>query len=139
MDQQTVIIDSSYLFSLAVRVDSNYKRAVKISKSLTLSLMLIIPAEIFSETINALWKKIDRWQAIKTAQDILGANYYLFSETTVEIRQRALSKFESQKNSVSFTDCLVMAFADQFKTKKILGFDEAFSQNGYTLPWQQAQ
>ena len=30
-----------------------------------------------------------------------------------------------------FTDCIVMANADSFKTKDIFGFDEVFRKNGY--------
>lgn len=131
---EIAIIDSSYLFSLAIAVDSNHKKALAISKRLEKFETLVIPSEVFSETINAVWKKIEKTQAILTAKDILEANYYFFPETTEEIRLLALAKFEKAKKSVSFTDCLVMAVADHFKTKTILGFDEAFTSSGYRLP-----
>ncbi len=129
-----IVCDSSYLFSLAVAIDSNYKKALQISKQLETFDTIVLPAEVFSETMNALWKKISKSQAILTAKDILETNYYFFAETTSEVRSTALAKFEKQSNSVSFTDCLVMAFADHFKTKTILGFDESFSKSGYLLP-----
>jgi predicted nucleic acid-binding protein len=34
---------------------------------------------------------------------------------------------------VSFTDCVVMAVADTYGTKRIFGFDEAFTKNGYRV------
>lgn len=125
------IIDSSYLFSLSVDNDSNHQKAYKISKDL--SGELIVPSEVFSETINVLWKKVSKDQAVQTATDIIKGGNISFPETTKEIRELAVQKFEKQKKGVSFTDCLVMAFADSFKTKKILGFDEVFRQNGYTV------
>ena len=127
----TYIIDSSYLFSLAVEVDSNHKKAREIFESF--EGQAIIPCEVFSETINVLWKKVNKVQAVQTAKDIIKSKAISFGETTIEVRQIALEKFEKQKKGVSFTDCLVMAFADSFKTKKILGFDEAFTQNGYSV------
>jgi predicted nucleic acid-binding protein len=33
---------------------------------------------------------------------------------------------------VSFTDCVVMAYADAFQTKDIFGFDKQFADAGYT-------
>lgn len=47
------------------------------------------------------------------------------------IRLRALQNFQNQPAYVSFTDCVVMAFADEYETKDIFGFDEAFRKNGY--------
>ena len=46
----------------------------------------------------------------------------------------AFEKLKNQALSVSFTDCLVMVFADKYKTEEVFGFDEAFGKNGYKLP-----
>mgnify|MGYP003394080047 CR=1 FL=1 len=133
-DNFYIVVDSSYLVSLSHEKDSLYKRAQNIAKSLSGEIILILPAEVFSETINAVAKKIDKKIGIRVAENILSSQFYNFWETNKEIRLEALGKFKTQPNSVSFTDCLVMAFADHFKTKHILGFDEAFSKNGYSLP-----
>jgi predicted nucleic acid-binding protein len=44
----------------------------------------------------------------------------------------ALKKFESLPQAVSFTDCLVMATADEYATSDIFGFDKQFADAGYT-------
>jgi predicted nucleic-acid-binding protein len=43
----------------------------------------------------------------------------------------ALLKFEAVSEAVSFTDCLVMAVADEYGTKDIFGFDKHFEDAGY--------
>jgi predicted nucleic acid-binding protein len=50
------------------------------------------------------------------------------------IREKALIRFEKSAKGVSFTDCLVMAFADEYKTNLIFGFDDVFSKCGYQNP-----
>ena len=130
----TLIVDSSYLISLSHEKDALYKKAGTIAANLSSETTIVLPAEIFSETINAIWRKVSKPLALEIAQSILSSNAYTFLETTGEIRSSALEKFKRQPNSVSFTDCLVMAFADELKTKYILGFDETFTKNGYTLP-----
>jgi predicted nucleic acid-binding protein len=127
------VIDSSFLFSLAIDSDSNHEKAQKISQQYQESFDLIIPAEVFAETINTIWKKIGKDPAVVTAKNILEGQNHVFLETTKEIRQLALVKFEKQRKGVSFSDCIVMAFADAYKTKMILGFDEAFGENGYIV------
>lgn len=128
-----VIVDSSYLVSLSHEKDALYVRANEIASSLSSQIIIILPAEVFSETINTLWKKVDKELAIQIAKSILSSKIYTFAETTGEIRASAIKIFEAQNKSVSYTDCVVMAFADSYKTKKILGFDETFTQNGYAM------
>ncbi len=35
--------------------------------------------------------------------------------------------------SVSYTDCVVMAVADEYHTTQIFGFDEDFKKHGYRV------
>lgn len=128
------IADSSYLVAVHSLDDASYQRAKEIIKKVDPVEVVVLPAEVFSETINTLWRKVSKATAVKAVENILSREEYSFPETTKEIRESALKKFTKQPNSVSFTDCLVMAFADHFKTKTILGFDESFSRSGYLLP-----
>ncbi len=48
--------------------------------------------------------------------------------------QLTLTKLRRQTGNASYIDCLVMASADHYKTGVILGFDETFRKNGYSLP-----
>ncbi len=131
--RSTIIIDSSALVSLALPDDSNNDRAIKIShKILNAQYNLIIPCDIFSETINVLGKKTDHKGAAIIGEEILTNKRFTIQEASFDTRQHALKMFKDQVSSVSFTDCLVMAFADEYETKEIFGFDETFSKNGYT-------
>lgn len=127
-----VISDTSAFVSLASVTDQNHKIAIEISKFIQKSRFpLIIPGEIFTETINILGKKIDHETAIKTGRKILRSEAFIITETTPEIRFEAFKKFQKRPQSVSFTDCLVMTFADEFETKSIFSFDKTFKKNGY--------
>lgn len=127
-----IIADSSALFSLVVKTDQNYAKAIKISKELLhRKANVIIPGEVFAEIVNALGRKINHKIAIKIGQKFLNTTSFIINDTTEQIRLTAFKKFKSQSESVSFTDCLVMAFADAFHTQDIFGFDQVFRKNGY--------
>jgi predicted nucleic acid-binding protein len=46
--------------------------------------------------------------------------------------REAKEKFAELPQSVGFTDCLVMATADEYETSDIFGFDKQFADAGYT-------
>ena len=127
-----MIADSSGLISAYVAKDQNHKIAVRIKQKLeNTSGVIYIPAEIFAETINIVGKKLGHKTSIKLAEAILTTKVFLVVESSEDIRTLALKKFKNQPSAVSFTDCLVMAFADFYETKEIFGFDEAFRKSGY--------
>ena len=131
----TAIADSSGLISLFVKSDSNYSSALKVKQSLEKkSGKIYVSSEVFSETINIFGKKFGHEKATKAARVILSLKSFIFVDSDDDIRLAALKYFEKSPTSVSYTDCMVMAFADHFETKIILGFDEAFIKNGYKLP-----
>ncbi|MEK7525358.1 MAG: PIN domain-containing protein [Patescibacteria group bacterium] len=127
-----IIADSSALISLATVTDSNYSQAIAIARKIEEeNLQVVIPGDVFSETLNVLGRKSSHQIALGTAETILNSNSFIIAETNAKIRDNALTIFKNQAQSVSFTDCLVMAFADHFHTKTIFGFDEIFRKNKY--------
>ena len=130
---KTVVADTSGLISLTSKDDKNYRIALEISRGLLkIEGNVYIATEIFAEMMNVLGKKVSHNAAIRAARKIEQSPFFLIVDTTHEIRRIALEKFQKAPESVSFTDCLVMAFADFYETKEIFGFDEAFQKNGYT-------
>lgn len=128
----TVIVDTSALISLASISDGNHKAAQTISTLIKKNdYPLIIPGEVFTETINTLGRKAGHRSAMSTAHELLESKELMIIDTSPDVRKNALIKFKEQSESVSFTDCLVMAFADEYKTSLIFGFDSAFRKNGY--------
>ncbi len=131
--KKPVIIDSSAFISLGTITDSNFEKANTISKQIEKDdRTIVMPSEVFTEIINVVGKKVGHDAAIKQGSKILSSGTITIVETTPDIRRNAFFKFQKQPKSVSFTDCLVMAFADEFETKEIFGFDEAFRKNEYT-------
>jgi predicted nucleic acid-binding protein len=127
-----IVADSSGLVSLISEDDSNHNLALKIAGELSsLSSLIIVPSDVFSETLNVIGKKLSHQLAIEVGKELVNSSTYSLIETDGLLRDTALSLFTTQAESVSFTDCIVMACADSFKSKDIFGFDKAFKTNGY--------
>lgn len=127
-----IVTDSSALVSLISQTDSNHKKAVASAiKFKNTKRAILIPSEVFAETINILGKKFGHSAAVASANELLHSQEYKIANTLENTRLIAFEKFQQQPQSVSFTDCLVMAFADEYETKEIFGFDAAFRKNGY--------
>lgn len=127
---KTIIADSSGIISLFHSDDKNHKKAIKIKNQFNGSKgLFLVPSEVLSETLNIVGKKISHEAAIKI--------YELISEiceivpSDKNTLDAALEIFKSQNKQTSFTDCIVMALADQYETKYIFGFDEVFEKSGY--------
>ena len=127
-----IILDTSAFISLGNIDDSNYEKARSFGKDIEeKKLNIVVPGEIFTEIINVVGKKIGHKAAILQSEKILKSESFTIAETNHQIRMEALEKFARQPKSVSFTDCIVMAFADEYETREIFGFDDVFRKNGY--------
>ncbi len=127
-----IIADSSGLVSLISEDDSNHELAIKVSEELSgLNSLIIVPSDVFSETLNVIGRKLSHELAINVGKEIISSSTYSVIETDGLLREAALNIFAKQAESVSYTDCVVMAFADNFNSKDIFGFDKAFKTNGY--------
>lgn len=137
----SVIADSSGLVSLVTTTDRNHAAAVFASKRLLDNhSVILVPGDIFTETINILGKKSGHEVARQTAAQLLDdEEAFIVAEANEEIRRNAFIHFEQQPSSVSFADCLVMAFADYYGIRDIFGFDEVFARNGYHSLLQRQQ
>ena len=129
------IADSSALISLSIITDTNHSAAKKILENVSsLDYTIIIPAEIFSETVNILGKKFGHKKSVESIELFLGSSLFIVIPTTDTTRRDALYSYMNHSSGVSYTDCLVMAVADFHNTTSVFGFDEIFKRNGYSLP-----
>ena len=129
-----IITDTSALFSLIVQSDSNNQKALAISSHIREAHgFMFVPSDVFTETLNVFGRKFGHKEAGLVAEKLLDPKAFHILETTPEVRTAALATFERQPNSVSFTDCVVMATADGLQTSEVFGFDEVFANNGYHL------
>jgi predicted nucleic acid-binding protein len=121
-----LIADSSGLVSLASIADHNHAAAVQAATRLAQEQRpIILPAEVFSETINLLGKLGGHAAAYGTAQALLRPDSaFVYQQTDQTLLTDALERFKTQPSGVSFTDCVVMAYADAFQTNEIFGFDK---------------
>jgi predicted nucleic acid-binding protein len=129
---QPIIADSSALVSLALEADHNHKQAVKAAEELReASRPIMLPVDVFVETINFLGKRSGHDNALKAAHHLLRPDSEFILIETRPYLMTALNKFNDQAPAVSLTDCIVMAVADDYGTKEIFGFDKQFMDAGY--------
>lgn len=85
--------------------------------------------------MNLLGKMSGHETAMRLSCEILTPSPTSFEvlEATTAICKAVPQRFAKQSQRVSFTDCLVMAFADACHATTISGFDEAFRKNGYQI------
>jgi|SRR5271166_5204961 len=142
--EQPIIADSSALVSLATDTDHNHKPAKEAAAKLRdAQRPIILPADVFVETINVIGKRSGHETALKAAHSLLReGNQFILIDTTSHL-ETALDNFKTQSQSVSLTDCIVMAVADHYGTKEIFGFDKQFEDSGYlrltpSTEWEKA-
>jgi predicted nucleic acid-binding protein len=84
-----IIADTSALVSLAVDTDQNHKPAITASEVLReASRPIILPVDVFVETINILGKKSGHDTALKAAGDLLrpGSQFVLIETRPYLVR-----------------------------------------------------
>ena len=119
MNKQTIIFDSSGLTALLNETDEFHHRALSMSEILTdrASWRVLLPHEIFAETVTALSKRVNREAGAKAGRAILerqSAGDFVFIETDTLVYKMAIDLLRTAKGSrgaPSFFDGLVMAFA----------------------------
>jgi predicted nucleic acid-binding protein len=124
-----IIADTSGLVSLFHPGDRNHHVAVEAAKRLqNESKDILIPPSVFVEFLNILGRKLSHSVALAAASE-LTPPFLILNEP--RDNTNALEKFAKLPEGVSFTDCLVMASADEYYTPDIFGFDKQFETAGY--------
>ena len=139
-DTSLIIADTSGIYSLINQDDRNHEAALEASTDLQQEQSpILVPWEVFTETVNILGKKVNHDLAVRAGRHLLASPAFAIIETQDTARAHALDRFEAQPQSVSFTDCVVMAVAEEYGTKRVFGFDEAFAKNGYRIIGEEVQ
>lgn len=135
---KVAIVDSSALISLANVEDALHAQAVQLDEILTADgWLVLLPTEVFAETLNAIGKKMSRQDSVLVGRAIVeryDARDIDFIHAEPHLYDLALKLQGWGKGGPSFVDCLVMALADEYGTKHIFGFDATFKKNGYKPP-----
>src|SRR4030042_6494832 len=99
----SIITDSSALISLISQTDSNHKKAIanaiKIKKA---KKAILIPSEVFAETINIIGKKFSHNSAVVSANELLRSKEYKITNTLENTRINAFNKFKKKPAYVIF-------------------------------------
>jgi len=126
-----MIADTSGLVSLFSPHDRNHEAAINAAKRLTNDQKsILIPAAVFVEFLNILGRKAGHETALAAASE-LTPPFLVLSEPANLPQSPALKKFATVAEAVSFTDCIIMAVADEYGTPDIFGFDKQFQDAGY--------
>jgi predicted nucleic acid-binding protein len=129
--QGIIIADTSGLISLFSPKDQNHEVAVEAAKRLSNERKdILIPAAVLVEFLNILGRKAGHSAALAAVTE-LTPPFLVISEPDNLLDTSALEKFSTVPQGVSFTDCLVMAVADEYGARDIFGFDKQFEEAGY--------
>lgn len=129
-----VIADSSALYALLSQTDAQHASAVAAARKLKQDqATIIMPTDVLSETINILGKRQGHRVAVEAIELMTTSSLFLIVSAEKAF-PLAFEKFKLVAESVSFTDCLVMAMADSYETTQIFGFDGCFRKAGYHVP-----
>lgn len=129
-----LIADTSGLISLAVKSDRNHEAAVAATERLKgKQSNILVPYEILVETVNVLGKRVGHDKGSAVWVYLSATPLFVIVDSSKQAREKAIKQFQSQPKVVSFTDCVVMAVADEYSTKAIFGFDEDHARNGYAI------
>ena len=93
----------------------------------------IVEAQEKGEPVEPISECVHKPLSIKCFHGVQAEGPYKYSlkSTVGRVSNQALKKFESLPEGVSFTDCLVMATADEYATLDIFGLDKQFEDAGY--------
>ena len=126
-----IIADTSGLVSLFSPDDRNHEEAINAAKRLKKDQKtILIPAAVFVEFLNVLGRKAGHEAALAAVSE-LTPPFLVLPEPANLPQNPALKKFARVAEAVSFTDCIVMAVADEYGTPDIFGFDKQFQDAGY--------
>jgi predicted nucleic acid-binding protein len=130
-NSSVIIADTSGLVSLFSPNDRNHAEALKAAKRLQNGQQdIIIPAAVLVEFLNVMGRKAGHDVALAAIPE-LTPPFLLLNEPSHLPNMPAYKKFETLPKAVSFTDCIVMAVADDYRTRDIFGFDKQFEDAGY--------
>ena len=90
-----------------------------------------MPYDVYAETVNMVGKKQGHAKAYEVGQFLSKTAPFLVIDSSPTAGEQALAQLLTLPASVSYTDAVVMAVADEYRTQKIFGFDEAFANCGY--------
>lgn len=128
------IADSSVLVSIFLPNDAYHEHAVELARQAEeQGTTVVTPEAVFVETVNILGKKLGHQVAIEAAELMVDSEAFLIVDSS-DLLPDALGKFKKSAEKVSMTDCVVMATADRYNTRQILGFDADFRDCGYLAP-----
>ena len=137
-----VVLDSSALIAHINGKDLWHKKADAIATFIAYTERhVILPSEVFAETLNRLGNNIGRQAAVRAGRALLArhaAGDLLLTHSNPTLAAASLALLQTVEaphdKRPSYVDCLLMATADFYATREIFGFDAVFPQNGYSLP-----
>jgi predicted nucleic acid-binding protein len=80
-------------------------------------------ASVFAETVNMVGKKQGHAKAYEVGRFLRNTAPFVVIDSSPAAREKTLGRLLSLSQSVSYTDAIVMAVADEYQTKEIFGFD----------------
>jgi predicted nucleic acid-binding protein len=129
-ETKIIIADTSGLVSLFHPLDSNHYAAVDEAQRLRANRSeVVVPIAVYIEFLNILGRMLGHKAAVEAGAE-LSDHFVIFNNLSSSLLHAAMQIFEKTPESVSHTDCMVVASCDEYATREIFGFDRDFVRLG---------
>ncbi len=124
-----IFIDASAYLSSLLPKDPNFKKAVKIFKSICESKeRLVTSYAILGEILTVSSQRYDRQAGIKFVREIISGPTQVILEDS-DLIEESFKIFQNIKDkNVSWVDCYTFAIIDHYKIEKVFSFDRDFKR-----------
>ncbi len=118
---ESILLDSDFIISMMIEVDSNHERAVSLAKqynSVKYSMLRVVKYE----AVTVMSRKFSQEVAVQLVQRLDGSEIQLLDINLKDEREIWSIFTSSVKKNISFIDCANLYFAQKLKYK-IASFD----------------
>lgn len=130
-----ILVDTNFIIAYLIKSDDNHKRAVKLFDSFKEGELgsLYIADYIIDEVVTVLWMRLKRKDIVEKSYEFMSEKTGIFkhlqlSKSTVENSWEIWKKYsEYPKRPLSFTDCSLLAVADEYSIQYLVSFDAEFN------------
>lgn len=128
-----IIIDTNFFVALINTRDNNHPRAIELLKEISNNIygQRITIDYVLDEAITTTWVRTKKQNLVKNIYEMIYGNISIYDLKTVT--ENLITKawdihnqYFSEKKPLSFTDCMIIAFATEHAIKYVLSFNDEF-------------
>lgn len=118
-----IFLDSSYLITLMLKQDRNYKKASDL-KTTIFNERIIINNTVLSEVLNSF----NKYNSLNLEHNVNNMFKFDIDYLTEDDYKKALTYYRYYNTAINFSDCTILVTMNKYNTEKIVSFDSDFNK-----------